>query len=171
MELLNIDSEVKAQILKLQSIQLCPSTLGQIALELALNPPVVGMPSYERFLEEKTGILESLKRKAQVMYEMLNSMDNVQCNLVEGAMYAMPSVRFSLRAIQAAKDLGMPADKFYALQVLENTGIIVVPGSGFGQQPGTYHFRITILSPESSIREMLERFKGFNNSFHQQYKD
>jgi len=171
MELLNIDSEVKAQILKLQSIQLCPSTLGQIALELALNPPVVGMPSYERFLEEKTGILESLKRKAQVMYEMLNSMDNVQCNFVEGAMYAMPSVRFSLRAIQAAKDLGMPADKFYALQVLENTGIIVVPGSGFGQQPGTYHFRITILSPESSIREILERFKAFNNSFHQQYKD
>ena len=171
MELLNIDPEVKAQILKLASIQLCSTTLGQVALELALNPPDLGMPSYEKFLAEKTTILDSLKRKAQIMYEMLNSMDNMHCNYVEGAMYAMPSVKFSQKAIQAAKDLRMPADKFYALQVLENTGIIIVPGSGFGQQPGTYHFRITILSPESNIRQMLERFKTFNNSFHQQYKD
>ena len=171
MELLNIDAEVKAQILKLASIKLCPNTIGQLGLELALNPPDLGMPSYEKFLAEKTTILDSLKRKSQIMYEMLNSMDNIHCNYVEGAMYAMPSVKFSQKAIQAAKDLRMPADKFYALQALENTGIIIVPGSGFGQQPGTYHFRITILSPESSIVEMLEKFKAFNDFFHQQYKD
>lgn len=171
MELLNIDPEVKAQILKLCSIQLCSTTVGQVALELALNPPAEGMPSYKTFISEKTEILESLRRKAQVMYEMLNTMDNIRCNYVEGAMYAMPSVKFSNKALQAAKELGMPADKFYALQILENTGIIIVPGSGFGQQDGTYHFRITILSPESKIKGMLQKFKEFNNAFHQKYKD
>lgn len=171
MELLNIDPEVKAQILKLCSIQLCSTTIGQVALELALNPPAEGKPSYQTFMSEKTGILESLRRKAQIMYEMLNTMDNIKCSYVEGAMYAMPSVKFSNKALQAAKDLGMPADKFFALQVLENTGIIIVPGSGFGQQQGTYHFRITILSPESKIKGMLQKLKDFNNAFHQKYKD
>lgn len=36
---------------------------------------------------------------------------------------------------------GMPADTMYCFDLLESTGICVVPGSGFGQQPGTYHFR------------------------------
>ena len=32
-------------------------------------------------------------------------------------------------------------DAFYCYTLLEETGICVVPGSGFGQQPGTFHFR------------------------------
>lgn len=45
------------------------------------------------------------------------------------------------KAIEAAKNAGQAADVFYAFQLLENTGICIVPGSGFGQRPGTYHFR------------------------------
>jgi len=29
----------------------------------------------------------------------------------------------------------------YCYELLEETGICVVPGSGFGQRQGTYHFR------------------------------
>ena len=42
----------------------------------------------------------------------------------------------------------MPADEFYCMQVLENTGLVVVPGSGFQQMPGTFHFRTTFLPRE-----------------------
>ena len=35
----------------------------------------------------------------------------------------------------------MTPDSFYATNLLEETGICVVPGSGFGQLPGTHHFR------------------------------
>jgi alanine transaminase len=45
------------------------------------------------------------------------------------------------KAIVAAKEAGQAADVFYAFQLLENTGICIIPGSGFGQKPGTYHFR------------------------------
>lgn len=45
------------------------------------------------------------------------------------------------KAIEAAKAKGQPADTFYAFELLENTGICIVPGSGFGQIPDTYHFR------------------------------
>lgn len=45
------------------------------------------------------------------------------------------------KAIAAAREVGQEPDVFYAFQLLENTGICIVPGSGFGQRPGTYHFR------------------------------
>ena len=50
-------------------------------------------------------------------------------------------IKLPEKAIEEAKKNGQPADVFYAFQLLENTGICIVPGSGFGQQPGTYHFR------------------------------
>jgi alanine transaminase len=43
--------------------------------------------------------------------------------------------------IGAAENAGQKPDVFYAFQLLENTGICIIPGSGFGQQPETYHFR------------------------------
>lgn len=45
------------------------------------------------------------------------------------------------KAIEKAKSLGQDPSAFYAFQLLENSGICIVPGSGFGQVPGTYHFR------------------------------
>jgi alanine transaminase len=35
--------------------------------------------------------------------------------------------------------------------LLEETGICCVPGSGFLQKPGTYHFRTTFLPPEEKL--------------------
>ena len=39
------------------------------------------------------------------------------------------------------EELGLAPDMFFCLRLLEETGICVVPGSGFGQREGTYHFR------------------------------
>ena len=36
---------------------------------------------------------------------------------------------------------GQYPDMFYARELLENTGIFVVPGSGFGEKEGTFHVR------------------------------
>ena len=170
-EVLNIDPAVKSQILKLSSIMLCSTTIGQLGMELLLNPPKPNQPSYNTFIKEKTDILEALKRKSKLMYELLNDMENIHCNHVEGAMYALPSVTFSNKAIAEAKKNGMEADKFYVLQALEETGIVLVPGSGFGQRPGTYHFRITVLSSENTFKDLLLSFKEFNSNFHKKYKD
>lgn len=37
-------------------------------------------------------------------------------------------------------------------QLLEETGIVTVPGTGFGQEEGTFHLRTTILPPEEKIQ-------------------
>lgn len=41
---------------------------------------------------------------------------------------------------------GQAPDMFYCMKLLEDTGICLVPGSGFGQRDGTYHFRCVCLS-------------------------
>lgn len=48
-------------------------------------------------------------------------------------MYAFPQIRLPQKAIDAAKKQGKSPDSFYCLELLDNTGICVVPGSGFGQ--------------------------------------
>lgn len=51
----------------------------------------------------------------------------------EGAMYAFPQITLPPKAVEAAKKAGKSPDTFYCLKLLENTGVVVVPGSGFGQ--------------------------------------
>ena len=75
-------------------------------------------------------------------------------------MYLFPQIRLPDKAVAAAKEANKEADAFYCLQLLEKTGICVVPGSGFGQVPGTLHFRTTFLAPQ--IDEFVHRIKTFH---------
>jgi alanine transaminase len=60
-------------------------------------------------------------------------MKNVTCSEIQGAMYAFPRIRLSKTAISQANALNMAPDFFYCLKMVEETGIMTVPGSGFGQ--------------------------------------
>jgi alanine transaminase len=48
-------------------------------------------------------------------------------------MYLFPQISLPQKAIEAAEAAKKAPDAFYALRLLESTGIVVVPGSGFGQ--------------------------------------
>lgn len=85
-------------------------------------------------------------------------------------MYAFPHFTLPQKAIDAAKKAGQTPDTFYAFQLLESTGICIVPGSGFGQRPNTYHFRTTILPQPEKLKEMLSMFESFHKKFMAQYK-
>ena len=49
-----------------------------------------------------TSIKDSYKKKAKMTTEVLNSMENVKCNEVAGAMYAFPRIALPKQAIEAA---------------------------------------------------------------------
>jgi len=51
-------------------------------------------------------------------------------------MYAFPKITIPPGAIAAAAAAGHPPDTFYALSLLEQTGLCTVPGNGFGQKEG-----------------------------------
>jgi alanine transaminase len=169
-ELLNVCSEVKAALNKSISAQLCPTTVGQACIDCVVNPPQPGEPSYELFMKEKSGVLQSLKERAEMVANTFNSIEGFSCNPVQGAMYAFPQITLPSKAIEAAKKAGQTPDTFYAFQLLENTGICIVPGSGFGQRPGTFHFRTTILPQKEKLSEMLELFRKFHRKFLAEYK-
>ena len=86
-----------------------------------------------------------------------------------GAMYVFPRVDLPEKAVKAAKAAGQTPDTFYAFKLLENTGICVIPGSGFGQRPNTYHFRTTILPQKDKIKAMLASLKEFHLKFLKEY--
>lgn len=48
-EIVNLDPAVKIEFKKLVSTQLCPSVLGQICMDVTVNPPQPGEPSFELF--------------------------------------------------------------------------------------------------------------------------
>jgi len=140
---------------KLQSIALCANSVGQIATFLLVRPPRPGEPSHETYVREREAILASLRRRAAIVEKGLNAVPGITCNPVAGAMYAFPRIDLPEGR----------TDSEWCLALLEETGICVVPGSGFGQRPGTWHFRTTILPPEDQLEAVVERIGRFHRSF------
>uniref|UniRef100_A0A7N0UZB3 alanine transaminase n=1 Tax=Kalanchoe fedtschenkoi TaxID=63787 RepID=A0A7N0UZB3_KALFE len=171
MEVTGFAAEVKDQIYKLASVNLCSNIAGQILASLVMNPPKVGDESYESYSAEKDGILKSLARRAQMLEAAFNSLQGVTCNRAEGAMYLFPRIELPQKAIKAAEAANKAPDAFYCIRLLQATGIVFVPGSGFGQAPGTWHFRSTILPQEELIPAIIERLTEFHQSFMAEFSD
>ncbi|XP_039690130.1 glutamate--glyoxylate aminotransferase 2 isoform X2 [Medicago truncatula] len=159
------------EIYKVASISLSPNVPAQIFMGLMINPPKPGDISYDRFVRESKGVLESLRRRARIMTDGFNSCRNVVCNFTEGAMYSFPQIKLPPKALETAKQAGKAADVYYCLKLLEATGISTVPGSGFGQKEGVFHLRTTILPAEEEMPAIMDSFKKFNDDFMEQYDD
>jgi len=170
LEITNIPADVKEQLYKLVSIGLCSNVNGQIMVDLMVAPPKSGDVSYPLYNQEVTGILSSLKRRATKLGTELNTMKNISCTSLDGAMYAFPSVRLPPAAIAAAKAAGKEPGTWYALELLKATGVCVVPGGGFGQVSGTQHFRTTFLPPEEAMDDVIMRMRKFNDGLMAKYE-
>ncbi|KAK6252490.1 hypothetical protein QUC31_014210 [Theobroma cacao] len=170
-EMTNIPPQTVDEIYKISSISLSPNVPAQIFMGLMVNPLKPGDISYEQYVRESKGILDSLRRRAWIMTDGFNSCKNVVCNFTEGAMYSFPQIRLPPKAVEAAKKAGKVPDVFYCLKLLEATGISTVPGSGFGQKEGVFHLRTTILPAEEDMPEIMSSFKKFNDEFMEQYED
>ena len=155
MEIRNVPADVAAQITKLQSVGLCSNLPGQVATYVMVKQPKAGDPSHAKFIEERDGILTELKTRAKLLVDGLNKIPGIVCNEAAGAMYAFPKI-----SLPAGK-----TDEQYCMALLEATGICVVPGSGFGQIPGTAHFRTTILPPTEKLKDVVRLIAEFQASY------
>jgi len=164
-ELVGFDPEVQAQIYKFISIMLCPPVIGQCLLNLVVNPPKEGDPSFELYNKEYNAIKDGLRQRATALHEAFQKMEGVEIGepqvrsqiplllrsdhllMDQGSMYLFPTIKLPPKVAEAAKEANRTPDEFYCLRLLDATGICVVPGSGFGQVPGTLHLRTTFLAP------------------------
>jgi len=77
----------------------------------------------------------------------------------EGAFYAFPNVQ-----LPSGVD-----DEEYVIELLEETGVLVVYGKGFGQKPGTGHFRIVFLPDDDTLIKSYDLIAEFTAKFYKKH--
>ena len=166
-ECTNISDEIIAMMYKIVSVSLCPPLQGQIGVDCMVRPPKKGEESYPLWEQETNAIHKAVAERMRQMVAALNAVEGVSCLDSPGALYLYPEIQLSDKVVQAAKAAGKAPDVFYALALLDETGICVVPGSGFGQKEGEYHYRVTCLCP--GVEEFVGRLVKFHQDFTKKY--
>merc|ERR1719300_400218 len=137
-EVINMDPDVMAMLQKSISAKLCPTVIGQACMDVVVNPPTSGEPSFGSFDSEVKSTLASYAERAKLVADTLNSIEGITCNTVQGAMYAFPQIKFPEKALAAAAEAGQPADVFLRI-------------STFGGNRNLHHPRIWIWSTTRHI--------------------
>jgi alanine-synthesizing transaminase len=90
--------------------------------------------------------------RRDLIWKRLNEIDSISTRLPQAAFYIMPGIELTDRWAD---------DTEFVLDVLKNTGVVFVPGSGFDPIYGSAHFRSVFLPPPEIIEEAMNRLELF----------
>jgi len=110
-------------------------------------------PALEGDQSHLQDVMARLTTRRDLTVRMLNAIPGISCVKPEGAFYAFP--RLAVRG----------SDDEFVRALIRETGVVVVPGSGFGQKPGTKHFRVVFLPPEGTLESAYRRIGEFLASY------
>lgn len=119
--------------------------------QYAVAPALDGDQTHLRLMIKK------LEQRRQIMCDILDKIDGISLVKPEGAFYAFPSIK--------VKD-----DNHFVTELIRETGVVVVPGSGFGQRPGTNHFRIVTLPQEEILVEAFRIIAEYYDLYKSKYE-
>jgi aspartate/methionine/tyrosine aminotransferase len=124
-------------------IRLCANTPVQIAGAAALDGP-------QDFVK---GIVEKLKQRRDYAWKRLNEIEGISATKPEGAFYIFPKIH----------DVGTrwKTDMEFVVQLLRETGVLIVNGSGFDPVYGKDHARIVFLPPCEELEEAFNCLEQF----------
>ena len=114
---------------KLLRSRLCANHPEQYAIRPALEGP------QDHLIE----VRKKLRSRRDLTVNWCNSTPRVSCVSPRGAFYAYPR-------IDIPED-----DEIFVRELIKQKYVMVVHGSGFGQKPGTKHFRIVFLPDEKTL--------------------
>jgi len=140
----DIMSDYLEAVNKILRARVCANHPEQFAIVTALD----GDQSH---LAEMNKILQ---HRRDITMEMLGSITGISLVKPGGAFYAFPSI-------------DVDDDWKFSEGLMKETGVVIVPGSGFGEKPGSQHFRIVILPPEDVLEKSFKLIKDF----YEKYKD
>ena len=138
----------------LHAVADCPTVKSQAWLASLVSP----WTSHESCLDKLVQVADS---NAQLL-STLAGVDGIRWPLVESGAYALPRIIIKGFVMKKAISLATPADQVYCMEMVSRTGVITSPGSGFGQRPGVFHFRISLMHKEASFVAALELIKQFH---------
>lgn len=95
-------------------------------------------------------LIAKLTSRRDMTVARLRAMKGVDVVAPQGAFYAFPSLD-----VEAAQEESFIAD------LIRATGVVVVHGGGFGQRPGTSHFRVVFLPTEPVLSAAYDAMEDF----------
>jgi alanine-synthesizing transaminase len=63
------------------------------------------------------------------------------------------------------------SDNHFVAELIKETGVVVVPGTGFGQVPGTKHFRVVFLPQDEVLEKAYKNIASFYEKYVDQYEN
>ena len=136
-----LTSGLRTAALRLADARLCGPAPAQYAIRPALEGPQDHIPE----------MMSRLAERRAVTVRRLNAIPGLSCVEPGGAFYAMPRIQLP----------GVTDDERFVLELLHETGVLFVHGSGFGQRPGTQHFRVVFLPPPAVLERAFDRLEQF----------
>ena len=124
---------------RLLRARLCANHPEQYAIPAALEGP-------QDHLKEVTSKMRS---RRDLTVKWCNSTPRVSCVSPCGAFYAYPSIDIP------------EGDDIFVTELVRQKHVLVVHGSGFGQRPGTKHFRIVFLPDEQTLSKAYSAIADF----------
>ncbi|KAM9302605.1 LOW QUALITY PROTEIN: alanine aminotransferase 1-like [Morus bassanus] len=167
-ELRNIDPSV-LKCFYTWGMSVYPPILGQVMLDAATEPPLSKEPSDTASEEHRQGLRRDLARNAQLVQEVLERAPGIRCQPVQSGARAFPRIQLPPRASRQARTLGLQPDVFFCQQLLEATGVLLAPGSEFGQPEGTHHVGLSLLPPAETLERVLLALTRFHAAFLQDF--
>ncbi|MBI2819113.1 MAG: aminotransferase class I/II-fold pyridoxal phosphate-dependent enzyme [Acidobacteria bacterium] len=131
--------QYREAIAKMMRVRLSAHHAAQFSIPAALEGSQEHLP----------GVIAKLRKRRDLTVSLLNSIPQIKCVPPQAAFYAFPRL-----------DISRP-DSEFVMDLVRQTGVLVVPGSGFGQAPGTQHFRMVFLPPEETIQQALRLLGDF----------
>jgi len=105
-----------------------------------------------------TEAMVKLTKRRDMTVEAMNSIEGISCVAPEGSFYAFPRLH------------NVTNDFHFAVELLKETGVVIVHGSGFGQKPGTQHFRIVFLPPENILEKAYKAIGEFYGKYVEKFE-
>ncbi|XP_068581172.1 alanine aminotransferase 2-like [Cebidichthys violaceus] len=160
-EVVNMDPAVKKHLKDMQAPS-SPSVVPQLALEVMVNPPTPGDPSYETYSQEILHSQRTLSQNARRACEFLNDLPGMNCQPATGGVFLYPGLNLPPKMINEAKTLGVEPDVLYCQRLLEEEGVCLGAGCENGQEDPNYHIRLCVLAPPATLEEILARLCSFH---------
>ena len=125
----------------------------------ANHPEQYGIPAaLDGDQSHLTEAIEKLTRRRNMTVDMLNAVPGISCVKPEGAFYAFPKLEIKNN------------DNHFVAELIKETGVVVVPGTGFGQVPGTKHFRLVFLPQDDVLEKAYKNIGEFYNRYIEQFE-
>ena len=132
----------------LSNMKLCSNVPGQWAIQTALG-------GYQS-INDLVGEGGRLRRQRDLAFELITAIPGVSCVKPQAALYMFPKLD--------PKVYPIADDRVFFLELLKETRVMLVQGSGFNWQAPD-HFRIVFLPHEDDLREAIGRIAKFLESY------